>query len=159
MHASDDFYFLRFEHRPLTPEQWDHLKRSVVRRAKENRARILRSLFVAILTLLRRAATGGRDVARAFGRRTAAAARRRWCSHAAWRVRRRAIKELRGLDDRVLKDMGLHRCEIESVVVYGRDSGPVAEGKVAASPCPKPYASRRIATKGARSQLMQKNAA
>ena len=151
----EDFYFLRFEHRPLTPEQWDLLKRGALQGARENRAQILRSMFVAILTPLRWAAKGGR----ALGSRAAVAARRRWRSHAAWRIRRRAIKELRGLDDRELKDIGLHRCEIESVVVYGRDSGPVAEGKVAASPCPKPYASRRIATKGARSQLMQKNAA
>jgi uncharacterized protein YjiS (DUF1127 family) len=94
----------------------------------------------------------------AIGRLLARSAGKWSSTFAAWRVRRRAIKELRGLDDRVLKDMGLHRSEIESVV-YGQDSGPVADGKVAASPCRRPYASRRIATKGATSQLMKKNAA
>ena len=147
MHASDDFYFLRFEHRPLTPEQWEQLRQSMRQRAQADRAHALRDLLARLPKLAMVAARGGWAMGRLLAR-----------TYAAWRVRRRAIKELRGLDDRVLKDMGLHRSEIESVV-YGQDSRPVAEGKVASSPCPKPYASRRIATKGGMSQLMEKNAA
>ena len=154
MHASDDFYFLRFEHRPLTPEQWERLRQGVRQRVQADRAHALRDLLAWVPKLAMVAARGGWAMGRLLARSAG-----KWSStYAAWRVRRRAIKELRGLDDRVLKDIGLHRSEIESVV-YGRDSGPVADGKVAASPCPKPYASRRIATKGPTSQLMQKNAA
>jgi uncharacterized protein YjiS (DUF1127 family) len=154
MHASDDFYFLRFEHRPLTPEEWTRLKQDARQRAEKERARALRAMLAGVPKLAVVAVRGvwamGRTVVRRAGK---------WSStYAAWRVRRRAIKELGGLDDRVLKDMGLHRSEIESVV-YGQESGPVAEGTVAVSHCPKPYASRRIATTGATSQLMEKNAA
>jgi uncharacterized protein YjiS (DUF1127 family) len=153
MHASD-FYFLRFEHRPLTPEEWTRLKQDARQRAEEERARALRTMLAGVPKLAVVAVRGvwamGRLLVRSAGK---------WAStYAAWRLRRRAIKELGGLDDRVLKDIGLHRSEIESVV-HGQDSGPVAEGKVAASHCPKPYASRRLATTGATSRLMEKNAA
>jgi uncharacterized protein YjiS (DUF1127 family) len=121
MRASDDFYFLRFEHRPLTPEQLDRLQRHAERAAKEYRARILRSLGVAALASLRSAAEGGRTIVRALGDRAAAAASRRWRAYAAWRERRAAVRELAALDDRTLKDLGLHRSEIESVV-YRRDA-------------------------------------
>jgi uncharacterized protein YjiS (DUF1127 family) len=154
MHASDDFYFLRFEHRPLTPEEWTRLKQGARQRAEKERVRALRAMLAGVPKLavvaVRSVWAMGRTVVRSAGE---------WSStYAAWRMRRRAIKELRGLDDRVLKDIGLHRSEIESVV-RGQDSGPVAEGKVAVSLCPKPYVSGRIATKGATRQLMEKNAA
>jgi uncharacterized protein YjiS (DUF1127 family) len=143
MGDAEDLYFLRFEHRPLTPEQWDRLTRSVARRAHEERAQALRGAFAAI---------------RALGSRAAAAARRHWRSYATWRERRQAIKELGGLDDRVLKDMGVHRSEIESVV-YGPDSSRLTEGKVAAFLYHKPYARRRTATKGTTRQLTERSAA
>jgi uncharacterized protein YjiS (DUF1127 family) len=139
----DDFYFLRFEHRPLTPEQWDRLTRSVARRAREERAQALRGAFAAI---------------RALGSRAAAAARRRWRSYTTWRERRQAIKELGGLDDRMLKDMGLHRSEIESVVL-GPDASRVTEGKVAPVLLHKPCAKHSIVTKAAPRQLIERSAA
>jgi len=36
---------LRFEHRPLTPEQWGHLKRHVIRSAQRDRAQALRRMI------------------------------------------------------------------------------------------------------------------
>ena len=37
---------------------------------------------------------------------------------------RRAARELQMLDDHLLKDIGITRTEIDSVVRYGRESGP-----------------------------------
>jgi uncharacterized protein YjiS (DUF1127 family) len=39
-----------------------------------------------------------------------------WASYRDWRETRAAISELHSLDDRMLRDMGLRRSEIESVV-------------------------------------------
>ena len=44
---------------------------------------------------------------------------RLWSSGRRARQRRRAITELETLDDRTLKDIGIHRCQIESVVRHG----------------------------------------
>ena len=46
-----------------------------------------------------------------------AASFRRWQSY---REQARAIRHLRKLDDRMLKDMGLHRSQITSAVTTGR---------------------------------------
>jgi uncharacterized protein YjiS (DUF1127 family) len=143
----DDFYFLRFEHRPLTPEQWDRVKRSAVYGAREHRVQMLRNLFVALLTPVRNAAV-----------RAVAAAGRHRRAYAAWRERRRAVKELSGLEDRMLKDMGLHRSEIESVV-YGSNASRQPEATVAAVVLHKPCAKRSVAAKGASKQLIERTAA
>jgi uncharacterized protein YjiS (DUF1127 family) len=147
MNESDEFYFLRFEHRPPTPEEWEQLQRRVVRGAKIARAEAVRRLFAGFAMSLR-----------ALGHRAAAAAAKGWNAYATWRERRRAVAELGGLDDRALKDFGLHRSEIESVV-YGRDSRQVTEGKVAAFLFHKPYDRRTSALKPASRQLIDKNAA
>lgn len=139
----DDFYFLRFEHRPLTPEQWDRLRRSVARRAHAERAQALRGVFAEI---------------RALGSRAAGAARRRWRAYATWRARRQAIKELGVLDDRMLKDMGLHRSEIESAV-GGFDPSRLSEGKGAPILVHKPCAKQSIVTKAAPKQFIERTAA
>jgi uncharacterized protein YjiS (DUF1127 family) len=116
MHASDDFYFLRFEHRPLTPEQLDELKRSAGRAAREHRARLVRSLGSAALVRLRGAGSGAGTIIRVLVDRAAAIAGERWHAYTAWRERRAAVKELAALDDRTLRDLGLTRSEIEFVV-------------------------------------------
>jgi uncharacterized protein YjiS (DUF1127 family) len=124
MRQNDEFYFLRFEHRPLTPEQWGLVKQHVMSRAHGERREALRRAVGAIVT-------SARTVARAL-RQTAG----RWSiAYARWRERRAAVTELAGLDDRTLKDLGLHRSEIESVI-YGREA---PEGKFAARLLHKPY--------------------
>ena len=49
---------------------------------------------------------------------------RAWQWYRARQVERTTIHALMGLDDRTLKDIGMDRSEIESVV-YGRQGGPV----------------------------------
>jgi uncharacterized protein YjiS (DUF1127 family) len=44
---------------------------------------------------------------------------RLWSAFRRMRQMRRAIAELEVLDDRMLKDIGICRCEIESIVRYG----------------------------------------
>lgn len=134
MRDSDDFYFLRFEHRPLSPEQLDRLQRGAERAAKEYRARTLRSLGAAAVASFRRAALGVRRIVQALGRRAAAAASKQWQAHVLRRQRRAAVKELAALDDRTLKDLGIHRSEIESVV-YRRDAAPVPARALPARRC------------------------
>jgi uncharacterized protein YjiS (DUF1127 family) len=117
MCENDQFYFLRFEHRPLTPEQWSLLQRRAASSAHHARADAFRSAFIWIAGLPKGAAvTLWRGIGKA------------WKAYAGWRQRRAAIRELAGLDDRMLKDMGLHRSEIESVI-SGRDSYRMNERK------------------------------
>jgi uncharacterized protein YjiS (DUF1127 family) len=40
-----------------------------------------------------------------------------------WRTRRQAVLQLRELDDHMLRDIGIHRCEIEAVMRTGIGSG------------------------------------
>jgi uncharacterized protein YjiS (DUF1127 family) len=136
MYGNDEFYFLNFEHKPLTPEQMDHLQRVVARDAKQARAQAVRGLVNALVRGWRSAASANFDRLRGW-----------WTAYEGWRARRAAIRELAGLDDRMLKDLGLHRSEIESVV-GGRSSTGATEGRVAAVHFHKPRA-RPGARKGA----------
>lgn len=45
---------------------------------------------------------------------------RLWSAICKTRQMQRAMDELEGLDDRMLKDIGICRCEIRSIVRYGR---------------------------------------
>jgi uncharacterized protein YjiS (DUF1127 family) len=116
MCENDQFYFLRFEHGPLTAHQWELLKQCTLSSAHRERAAAWGRAFAWIAHLPRRAVT-------ALGKA--------WATYVGWRTRRNAIHELRALDDRMLRDIGLHRSEIESVV-YGGDLGRGTEAKVAA---------------------------
>src|SRR5512144_3127717 len=112
----DDVDFARFEARKLTPEQWERLHRGLLLRAHAARAQALRDLPRGVVRWLRAVASGGRDVNRLLAERAATTARRCWAAYLVGRERRAAIRELGALDDRSLKDLGLHRSEIESVV-------------------------------------------
>ena len=96
------------DNRRLTPEQWAELSHRVAREAHAARAQSLRNSLRALLGFLRRPGVPVRLVA---------AAAREWrIAYGTWLERRRAIRALGALDDRSLKDMGLHRSEIESAV-------------------------------------------
>ena len=101
--------------RGLTPEQWAELLHCVAREAHAARAQSLRTSLRALFGFLRRPGVPARLVA--------AAARGWWTAYGTWRERRRAVRALGALDDRSLKDMGLHRSEIESAV-SGQGSAP-----------------------------------
>ena len=103
------------DNRQLTPEQWAELLHCVAREAHAARAQSMRTSLRALFGFLRRPGVPARLVA--------AAARGWWTAYGTWRERRRAVRALGALDDRSLKDMGLHRSEIESAV-SGQGSAP-----------------------------------
>jgi len=82
----------------MTPEQQLRVRRLIVAQAQLARARALRDLLRRPLQILWHAAC--------TFRRAAAKAR----------ARRLAVRELRALDDRSLRDIGLGRSEIEAAV-------------------------------------------
>ena len=96
----------------MTAEQWDHFKHY----AQAARAQAMRDVMGDVLSSLHDALIGGWHVARAFGGWAAAAASRWWQAYVDRRRRRAAIRELGALDDRMLKDIGLGRSEIESAI-------------------------------------------
>jgi uncharacterized protein YjiS (DUF1127 family) len=103
------------ESRRLTPEQWAELSQRVAREAHAARAQSLRTSLRALFGFLRRPGVPARLVA--------AAAWEWWTAYGTWLERRRAVRALGALDDRSLKDMGMHRSEIESAVL-GQSSAP-----------------------------------
>ena len=100
-----------FDYRKLTPEQWAELKQCIMREAHSARAQSLRALYRPVLGSLRSAGVAWRYLSSTAGKW--------WAAYDAWLERKRAVRALGALDDRSLKDMGLHRSEIESVV-FGR---------------------------------------
>ena len=119
-----------------------------MREARQARAEAMQALLAALARTLPAAAAAAQEKAEAVARRAAAFAGRQWRRYAGWRERVAAVRELALLDDRSLKDLGLHRSEIASAV-YGRDAAP--EGRVAAfllhKPPPKRSTGREPATR------------
>jgi uncharacterized protein (DUF1330 family)/uncharacterized protein YjiS (DUF1127 family) len=82
--------------RRLTPLQWTALRRSIIARAHAERARMLRSVAVAVVAALRRGWRGLRE-------------------------RQQARNELRSMSDYELRDIGVTRAGIDAVTRYGDD--------------------------------------
>jgi uncharacterized protein YjiS (DUF1127 family) len=105
----------------LTHDQWERRRQQIIRRAEADRARALRGLVEAVLRGLRTAA-----------RAVFAAAASWWRAYALRRERNAAVRELRALDDRALKDIGINRSEIEWVV-DGQDDGRLRDATITAN--------------------------
>jgi uncharacterized protein YjiS (DUF1127 family) len=97
----------------LTSAQWAAFKRAAVSRARDERNRAIRRLWIAISLRIRRTM-----------RNADAWIARQWRAYQAARRRRRAMFELDTLSDFMLKDIGLRRCDIPSIV-YRHDSSRI----------------------------------
>ena len=120
---------------------------------KQRFMREAKALRAAAMRILLERAGGSFSAAAQWA---AAAIRKRWHSYARRLEYRAAVKELSGLDDRSLKDIGLHRSEIE-LVVYGAEAR--REGKVAAFLFHKPPPKRSAGKPPAFRHPIERNAA
>ena len=90
----NDIDFSAIDYETLTPAQWNAVKQAALRRGRACRAEAIRAAVAGLRAWLR-------------------------MTMARLRARRAAITALAGLDDRVLKDIGVRRCEIVSLVQWG----------------------------------------
>src|SRR5262245_35428616 len=116
VHDENDFYY-----NGLAPGEWDKARARIIRRAEAARAQALRDLAGAVLRPLRIAAWAVAPTAGSW-----------WRASAVRRERRRAVRELRALDDRTLRDIGVNRSEIDWVV-YGQDETRSRDATIAAN--------------------------
>ena len=98
MCESRKFHLSASAWRQMTIEQQVNVRRMIVAQARLARARALRKPWSDLVEVLERALAAG------------------WRAVALWHKRRRAVQELRALDDRSLRDIGLGRSEIECAV-------------------------------------------
>ena len=121
-----------FDYKSLPPEEWDKLRRQAVRRAHLARGRALRHVIGSGVRALRAAAASA--LLGAAAETAVTTARTWWRGYALWRERSRAVRELRALDDRTLRDIGVNRSEIEWVV-YGSDATRLRDASIAPNRC------------------------
>jgi uncharacterized protein YjiS (DUF1127 family) len=114
------------------PEEWDKARARILRRAEAARARALRGLVDVVRRGLRTAAWALLVAAGSW-----------WRAYLRRRERNAAVRELHGLDDRTLKDIGINRSEIEWVV-DGEDATRLRDATIKAN-----RSRRRDATAGA----------
>jgi uncharacterized protein YjiS (DUF1127 family) len=107
-----DFDILSVDFRTLTPHQKETYRYLAIRRAEAARRQVLRDALSQLSSGLR-----------AVAATCAGMARDGWTAYRTWRLRRIAEAELRGFDDRMLRDLGISRSEISSLVRSdGRDT-------------------------------------
>jgi uncharacterized protein YjiS (DUF1127 family) len=146
MYRNEQLDLMIFQQGRLTQAQaaeFERLKERLMRAARQARAEAVRELLGALARPFAAAARG-----------LAAFVHRQERHYAARRARRAAVNELSALDDRTLKDLGLHRSEIESVI-FGDEAR--RQGKVAAILLHKPP--RRRDTAPATACLLDRTAA
>ena len=131
----------------LAPEEWDRLRRQAMQRAHVDRARALRDVIAGGVRALRAAAVSA--LLAAAAETVVTTARKWWRGYALWRERKAAVRELRALDDRTLRDIGVNRSEIEWVV-YGQDATRLRDATIAAN-----RARPRDARSGATARVQQ----
>jgi uncharacterized protein YjiS (DUF1127 family) len=102
--------------RDLSPEDWTALRRRAIERAHRTRSQMVKALTVQLVAAV------GHSLMEAL--RAGVGTLALWRSHLiVSREDRAAIARLRALDDRALKDIGIPRTEIESIVhAHGRDT-------------------------------------
>jgi uncharacterized protein YjiS (DUF1127 family) len=147
-----------FRRRNLEPAAWDRCRDEIVRSARHARARTVRALLARSLSAMCNSAETVRDLAFVLATRAAAAAARWSDAYMTWNSNRRAVRELHALGDRTLKDFGIHRSEIESVV-YSRASGRQTEGRAAAKVRRKPHSQNTNGTRSSSDRSAGKQAA
>jgi uncharacterized protein YjiS (DUF1127 family) len=131
----------------LAPEEWDRLRRQAMHRAHVERARALRDVIAGGVRALRAAAVSA--LLGAAAETAVTTARKWWRGYALWRERKAAVRELRALNDRTLRDIGVNRSEIEWVV-YGQDATRLRDASIAAN-----RSRRRDARSGASPRVQQ----
>jgi uncharacterized protein YjiS (DUF1127 family) len=131
----------------LAPEEWDRLRRQAMQRAHVERARALRDVIGGGVRALRAAAVSA--LLGAAAETAVTTARKWWRAYAPWRERKAAVRELRALDDRMLRDIGVNRSEIEWVV-YGQDATRLRDASIATN-----RSRRRDARSGATARVQQ----
>jgi uncharacterized protein YjiS (DUF1127 family) len=147
----------RADSRQLSPQQWAALEQDAARRAGAARTQAMRERLGRIADAVRAASASGRGLGRAMVAAGTATMRRSARAYATWRERRRAIGALGSLSDLALKDMGIYRCQIESLV-YGLHR----EEWIAARPPCEPrdrQTTRRAAAANVPSRWIEKDAA
>jgi len=114
--VSDEFELGAFDPRTLTPLEWQQFKRHVIRTAHAARAQALRDFGRGMLSTVWVATRSGLRSSCLLADRAARVVGDWWQARAIRWERRAAIRELGALDDRMLKDIGLSRSEIESAI-------------------------------------------
>jgi uncharacterized protein YjiS (DUF1127 family) len=147
-----------FRRRHLQPAAWERCRDEIMWGAKDARSRAMRVLLARSLSAMRNTAEIGRELALALSNRIATAAAHWFVAYTTWRSNRRAVRELHALGDRTLKDFGIHRSEIESVV-YSRPSGRQTEGRAAAKVRHQPHSRNMNGTRGSSDHSARKHAA
>jgi uncharacterized protein YjiS (DUF1127 family) len=100
----------------LTPDEWQRARQQILSRAQAARARALRELGGALLRPWQVVFASAAAHAAELTAVALATAGKWWRAYARWRERRAAVRELHALDDRMLRDLGISRSEIEWVV-------------------------------------------